>query len=274
MKKRFPSNIFQSVILLFSGLLSASPFIFIENGIHLLSTSPTYSLLAFSFMGFSIFLIALLINRRRGFPINFNMRMLINRKLILILLTIIAYQLVIAPIISFLAFHFGTKHPTEIGQSLIYYLGAILCGPIVEEFTFRGVILNGMLENYKNGKKAILLSALIFGIIHIKILQVAPAFIWGLLFGYTFYKTRSIAVVILLHISVNFSGLINVWLRTSSQPFSICSAYGRYSWLVYITATIGLFIGCYLLVKKQMFVKYLEEYQPNSDNKQNHIVYK
>ncbi|MFK7984321.1 MAG: lysostaphin resistance A-like protein [Saprospiraceae bacterium] len=82
-------------------------------------------------------------------------------------------------------------------------LGGALIGPICEEIIFRGVILEGLAKKY-DPTKAIIFSALIFGIIHLQPLQVIGAFFAGLILGWIYLKTQSLWVVIALHVINNF----------------------------------------------------------------------
>lgn len=75
-------------------------------------------------------------------------------------------------------------------------------GPICEEIIFRGIILKEFLQTY-SPTKAILYSALIFGIIHFIPLQVISAFFAGLVLGYIYYKTKSLWLPIIIHILNN-----------------------------------------------------------------------
>lgn len=190
----------------------------------------------------------------------FNGRLNINQGLIFIWGTIILFQLINAPLINLITVFFSPHSENIVHHhGIIYFIGAILIGPILEELVFRGTFLTGMLEKY-TPQKAIILTSLLFALVHLQPFQIVPAFFWGLLFGYTFYKTRSIVLVILLHMTVNFSSLLSYWGHLANQPHTFLSAYGRYSLLVYGISTIGLLTGCYLLIKKQVFAKYLNEY--------------
>jgi hypothetical protein len=83
---------------------------------------------------------------------------------------------------------------------------AIILGPILEEFCFRGVTY-GLLE--KAGAKpgiAILVSSLLFGAIHLILIQVLYAAFLGLFLGFLRYKYRSIKITIVAHILFNFTG--------------------------------------------------------------------
>lgn len=77
-----------------------------------------------------------------------------------------------------------------------------LIGPILEELLFRGAITNKLLRQY-SPTKAILISALLFGIFHINPAQILPAFLIGILFAWTYYKTASLIPCILMHILNN-----------------------------------------------------------------------
>ncbi len=75
-------------------------------------------------------------------------------------------------------------------------------GPICEEIIFRGIVLKGFLRSY-SPQKAIVYSALIFGVIHFIPIQVISAFFAGLVLGYIYYKTKSLWLPIVIHILNN-----------------------------------------------------------------------
>ncbi|MCD8167042.1 MAG: CPBP family intramembrane metalloprotease [Bacteroides sp.] len=83
----------------------------------------------------------------------------------------------------------------------------VITGPVVEELLFRGAI-QGYLQKQMSPRKAILISALIFGIIHLNPAQVIFAFIYGVLLGWIFYKTGSLLLCITLHIVNNGTSVI------------------------------------------------------------------
>lgn len=85
------------------------------------------------------------------------------------------------------------------------WLGIIcisVLGPVLEEMLFRGAITKVLLQKY-SPVKAILLSALIFGIFHVNPVQVAGAMLSGLLFAWLYYKTGSLIPCILIHVLNN-----------------------------------------------------------------------
>ncbi|MGX4599019.1 CPBP family intramembrane glutamic endopeptidase [Faecalimicrobium sp. JNUCC 81] len=94
----------------------------------------------------------------------------------------------------------------EIGiVGLTLAIQILITAPIFEELLFRGVILNGLLSKYKNNyKKAIIISALIFGIAHLNIPQGINAFILGIILGGIYYCTGSMKLSIFAHFINNF----------------------------------------------------------------------
>lgn len=81
-------------------------------------------------------------------------------------------------------------------------LAIAIVGPVLEELLFRGAITKALLQQYPP-TKAILISALLFGVFHINPAQILPAFLIGILLAWTYYKTGSLIPCILMHILNN-----------------------------------------------------------------------
>lgn len=77
-------------------------------------------------------------------------------------------------------------------------LSSVVAAPILEEILFRGLIFESCRERFGSGL-ALLLSALLFGAIHIIPVQMINAFVVGLILGYVYLRTRSLLAVIILH---------------------------------------------------------------------------
>ena len=84
---------------------------------------------------------------------------------------------------------------------LAFGVGGILA-PISEELLFRGVLLQGLLRNYRPWV-GIGQTALLFGIVHFNPAQSLNAFFIGLLLGWLYYRTQSLLVCIVVHILHN-----------------------------------------------------------------------
>ena len=81
-------------------------------------------------------------------------------------------------------------------------VSAVLIAPIVEEVFFRGFLFAGFREKY-GWKKAALISAILFSLVHLTPTTVLPIFILGYLFAYLYHKSGSLWLPILLHFAVN-----------------------------------------------------------------------
>ena len=79
-------------------------------------------------------------------------------------------------------------------------------GPVAEELVFRGAVLGSLLKWNRIEDKpwiAILLSALIFSVIHLNPAQVPTTLILGLLAGWLYFRTGSLVPGIVLHVMNN-----------------------------------------------------------------------
>lgn len=82
-----------------------------------------------------------------------------------------------------------------------------IIGPIAEELMFRGVILRRL--SIVSQRFAIFASALIFGMMHLNILQMVMAFSIGLVLGYAAVKTGSLLLPIAGHMFINMFAVSN-----------------------------------------------------------------
>ena len=94
--------------------------------------------------------------------------------------------------------------------TIIMMFYAIIGAPIHEELIFRGVTLH-------YAKKAMpfflanFLQALLFGVMHMNLVQGSYAFFAGLLLGFVYYKTNSLRVCILFHLFFNLLGSFSIF---------------------------------------------------------------
>ena len=84
-------------------------------------------------------------------------------------------------------------------NTFIVFLLVSFFAPIIEEIIFRGIIQKGMINNGVKPRNAILVSALIFGIVHFNPWQFIGAFLLGIVLGVVYFKTKSLLMSIFLH---------------------------------------------------------------------------
>jgi len=82
----------------------------------------------------------------------------------------------------------------------LIYMGIIPA--LFEELFFRGLILDGLNNNYSK-RKAIIISALLFGVIHLNPWQFLTGFIIGLITAWICIQTKSILLCIYIHLFNN-----------------------------------------------------------------------
>lgn len=85
-------------------------------------------------------------------------------------------------------------------------LQVCLIAPIIEELFFRGLIFS-LMSKLLPFIFANVVQAIVFGIYHGNVVQVVYAFILGMFIGYILFITGSIVYTIVLHMSINLTGM-------------------------------------------------------------------
>lgn len=213
MKRKFyPNTILQVFGLLLSPLILISPLVLLEGKIFVTNHDVLTTLI---FIVYFIALISIfyLINRQGNIKIDWRCNAKYLSILPIAILIVIIFQLGLnSPVNSIIKNVFGLSNPTvNHFDTLIFLLGAAILGPIFEEIIFRGIILRGLLLSY-SPKYAIIISSVIFGLIHIKLFQIWGAILLGLFFGLIYYKTQNILITIILHSISNMSSFLNSYI--------------------------------------------------------------
>lgn len=94
---------------------------------------------------------------------------------------------------------FESSFEMLLNYKLAGFLMVCIFAPIFEEVIFRGIILRGMLNAKVTPIAAIVISGLIFGSAHLNPWQFVGAGLLGAIFGYVYYRTKSLALPIILH---------------------------------------------------------------------------
>lgn len=117
-----------------------------------------------------------------------------------------------------------------------------LIAPVFEEFIYRGVLFGQMRKTYSFLFSAVI-SALIFGGLHLNLVQFVYALAMGYLFAFFFEKGGSVWFAIIAHIAANLTSLITTWMGSASWLFE----HGKMSLLLaLIEGILGiLLINCF-----------------------------
>ena len=102
-----------------------------------------------------------------------------------------------------------------IGYLVINLVSTALLPALVEELVFRGYLM-GALRPFGD-RQAIVMSALLFGLLHGNMTQVPFAFMLGLVFGYLTAKTNNLLIPIVIHFLNNAMAVL---LEQASLYFS------------------------------------------------------
>jgi len=86
---------------------------------------------------------------------------------------------------------------------VIAFISICVIAPVFEEIVYRGIILEQLSKRY-GSPKSIMISGLIFGLIHANIHQGVNAFFIGLILGFIYIKTNSLLLCMFWHFSNNF----------------------------------------------------------------------
>ncbi len=134
------------------------------------------------------------------------------------------------------------------------WLNIIIVGlipAICEEIIFRGILFHGYKK--RNPLKAMILSSLLFGVVHLNINQFLYAFVMGMIFCLMVYATGSIVSSIIAHFVFNtYSLVLSEVARKALEGVDITNvtytstdyliAYGRLAVMAVICLVVAYFI--------------------------------
>jgi len=96
---------------------------------------------------------------------------------------------------------------TLFNDKIAGYIMVAIAAPLLEEILFRGIVLRALLKKYSPWK-AIIISAVFFGIFHLNPWQFLYATVLGIYLGYIYWKTKSLFYPILIHWLLNSTAFI------------------------------------------------------------------
>ncbi len=124
------------------------------------------------------------------------------------------------------------------GEFLLSILCFAIFPAIAEELVFRGVIFSS-LKNKIGACWAVVVSALVFTLIHFSIFQTIHQFLLGVVLALVFYFTGKLVYSMFFHFFNNFFVLFFVYI-TGNENFAIFSNFGATE----IVLTFVIFLAC------------------------------
>ena len=162
---------------------------------------------------------------------------------------------------------FGIDYKVDYGDNpdgffgfMLSLISTVIVPALVEEFAFRGIIL-GSLKKFGESF-AIMVSSILFGVMHCNFEQIPFAFLVGLALGFVCIKTSSIWPAVLIHAFNNF---VSVFFNYFMNDFS--KEVQNLVYIVFLSATLLLGILGLLLMKNSKEVLSFEKADTESDEK-------
>lgn len=132
---------------------------------------------------------------------------------------------------------------------------AVIMAPIFEEIVFRGIIQKGLINKGMNPATAIIISSVVFGLVHGNPWQFVGAVLLGCVLGFVYHKTKSLLLPILLHA---FNNLCSSILIFYGDTESFAEVFQISEWIV-LGIGIILFAVFYYLFTRKYRVHYSEK---------------
>jgi membrane protease YdiL (CAAX protease family) len=131
--------------------------------------------------------------------------------------------------------------PDENPLGVLFLL--VVVAPITEEPLFRGLILQGFLKQYTM-RRSIVVSAVLFALMHLNPLQFPTAFVLGLLFGWWRVRTRSLWPCVWGHMLNNGLPVVIAMLGVEIRGYTAENLPGQVQfqplWLDVLGAAVAL----------------------------------
>lgn len=135
----------------------------------------------------------------------------------------------------------------QLSYSFWGILTVAIVGPIAEELVFREGVCGYLARNGAKPWKAIWVSAVLFGIIHMNPAQVVVAMIIGFILGVIYIKTGNVVLTSIIHILNNSIALIQMnVMGEKAKDFSMVEWVGGNT-IAIICIVVGLALCGYLL---------------------------
>ncbi|MDO4948663.1 MAG: CPBP family intramembrane metalloprotease [Bacteroidales bacterium] len=164
----------------------------------------------------------------------------------------------------------------EVSRNVFGFVAIAILGPIAEELTFRVGMEGYFLRHGFSPRKAILVSAAIFGVVHVNPIQVAYAFCLGVVFGWLYYRTRSALPTIIGHILNNcMAALIMVFGSDEMLDKTTVELFGLGHTILILVAATVLVVLTYGALNKKLLpkgsVRLLDDDSVESDDSGEHV---
>ena len=153
-------------------------------------------------------------------------------------------------------------------KGILSFIAIVIAAPVLEELIFRGIILDGLLRRY-SPVKSIIISSVLFGIVHLNPWQFIAAFLIGVFSGWVYYKTRKLTLSIIIHAVNNLVAFVGMHFSDAetSMDQTLIELYGGLTnMILIIVAAIIVSIVGVLLLRKDFNGLKVDDWQQTANN--------
>ena len=152
------------------------------------------------------------------------------------------FRIVFFSVTSLLSFFdSGAVNGAGISVAVSYFVSAVVIPSVFEEVFYRGILID-LFERFKGG---VVITAMLFAVSHNGIVSMVNAFVFGLLIGYVYKRTRSIYYCITIHFINNLIAFCGVIANNGDV------LYYAAKYLPYIIAICGICLVIISMVRKR-----------------------
>ena len=153
--------------------------------------------------------------------------------------------------------------PEVYGRGLWAIVTVVVMAPIFEEVLFRGILLESLRARY-GVVAALMLSSLLFAVIHFHLTVAVNAFFMGLILGYIYLETNSLWSVIFLHALNNTISYVLMALGYASLSMKELVGSPALYWALYGGSVVVLVLSAWKLVRTLRTLRRAEKKAPEA----------
>ena len=138
-------------------------------------------------------------------------------------------------------------------QGLLMFTSLVIAAPILEELIFRGIMLDGLLRIY-SPTKAVIVSSLLFGLIHLNPAQFVGGALVGGFMGWVYVHTRSVMATILIHAVFNLTAFTESYFIDVEEAIDMSYAEilgGTTNYVLVVLGSVVVTLGCGFLLDRE-----------------------
>lgn len=230
------------ILVIEAGIILTSLFVFDSKNAHIHGISVIIArVVAYS----AVFILFWRSNDKKGI---FQFSTLKPVVILLLLLLIVATEFVFRPFIDFDRIlmlvnkqelpNYNYSFQGFTAKQIYSTITALIVAPILEELFFRKFLITELLKKYSL-PITLVVSSFLFSIIHYETpVNLLPAFLFALLSGILYFKTKQITYSVLLHFFANTASLILAIKGEAYYEWLSWLNFGYLYWTLFITGII------------------------------------